>query len=324
MWTAVGGMAAAAGPVIGGVLVELSWRWVFLVNLPVGALAGVLALRVLREHRDETDGRRPDLAGALLLTGGIAALALGIVEGPDWGWTSARVIGSLAGAVVLIAGFAWRSARHPSPIVEPALVRVRSFSVATIAALLFNLAFSAMLLSLVEFMTGVWHYSSIRTGLAISPGPLAVPFVAVLGPRLARRWGATRVAIAGTLLFGIANAFWALRVGADRAYAADMLPGLIAGGIGFALALPMLLTTASRSLPPRRFATGSAVVTMARQVGTVLGVAILIVILDGAAGDVVGAFHTSWIVVAIASAAAAITCLFLSSRGNNPPRTNAA
>src|SRR3954454_9918419 len=90
-WAAVGGVAAAAGPPIGGLLVQLSWRWVFLVNLPVAVLAVVAGVRFLREERDPSATRLPDLLGAALLTAGVAALTAGIVEGPSWGWSSGRV-----------------------------------------------------------------------------------------------------------------------------------------------------------------------------------------------------------------------------------------
>ncbi len=319
IWTAVAAMAAAAGPTVGGLLVEVSWRWVFLVNVPVGVLAAVVGLRVLQEQRNDEAGRRPDLIGALFLTLGVAALSLGIVEGPDWGWGSARIVGSFAAAAILTAGFAWRSARHPSPIVEPALLRVRSFAVATVAALFFNASFAVMLLGLVQYMTDVWGYSALRTGLAISPGPLAVPLVATRGQALVRRWGSLPVVLAGTLLFGAGGLYWFLRTGAERAYATDLLPGLIAGGVGFGLTLPVLFTVAARSLPPERFATGSAVVTMARQIGAVLGISILIVLLDSADGDIVGAFHNGWLVMAATSAAAALTCLFLRTGPRDAP-----
>src|SRR3954469_10766736 len=108
LWAAVGGTAAAAGPVLGGLLVELSWRWVFLVNLPVGVAAIVAGARVLREIREE-GAERPDVVGAGLLTGGVATLIAAIVEGPDWGWSDPRVVALFAAAVVLLGAFAWRS-----------------------------------------------------------------------------------------------------------------------------------------------------------------------------------------------------------------------
>src|SRR3954454_8833355 len=114
-WAAVGGVAAAAGPPIGGLLVQLSWRWGFIVNLPIAVVALVAGLRVLREERDPQASRLPDLPGALLFTAAIAALTAGIVEAPSWGWTSPRVLGLLLGSVALLAALAWRSSRPPVP-----------------------------------------------------------------------------------------------------------------------------------------------------------------------------------------------------------------
>src|SRR4051794_4997788 len=147
VWAAVGGVAAAAGPPVGGLLVQGGWQLVFLVNVPIGIALFVVAARVLHEQREEAGAPRPDLLGALLLTAAIATLTLGIVKAPDWGWGSARVIGLLAGAFLIGVAFWTRSQRHPTPVVEPALIRQRTFALANAAGLLFFMAFGAMLLS---------------------------------------------------------------------------------------------------------------------------------------------------------------------------------
>src|SRR3954452_25289855 len=126
IWAASGAVAAAAGPPVGGLLVQASWRWVFLVNLPVGVLTLVAALRTLREERDPAATGLPDVVGALVLAGGMGALTAALVEGPVWGWGSQRVVGLLAIAVVLLAVFARRIVTHPVPVIEPELLRVRS------------------------------------------------------------------------------------------------------------------------------------------------------------------------------------------------------
>src|SRR4051795_13148322 len=151
IWAATGGIAAAAGPPLGGLLVEASWRWVFLINLPIGLAAAVAAWRVLRESSDPAHARRPDGPGAALLTAAVALLALGLVKAPDWGWGNVRTIGALALSVVALIAFVRRSARHPSPVVELSMLRVRSFSMATTAAFLFSAGFGAMLLGGVLF-----------------------------------------------------------------------------------------------------------------------------------------------------------------------------
>ena len=291
VWAAVGGVAAAAGPPLGGLLVEGSWRLVFLVNLPVGLAAGVAAVRLLRESRDEAHAQPLDLLGTALLAGSVALLALGLVEAPDWGWGDVTTLAVLAAAITGLALFWTRCLSHPSPVVEPDMLRVRSFAAACLAALLFSIAFGAMLLGTVLWMTGVWGDSILRAGLSIAPGPLMAATFAVPAGHAAARFGQRTLAGVGNLLFAAGSVWWLTRLGAERAYVTEMLPGLLLTGIGVGLTLPSLSSAAASSLPPGRFATGSAVLTMSRQLGVVLGVAILVAVLgDGRDFDGVWAF----------------------------------
>lgn len=311
IWAAVGGMAAAAGPVVGGLLVASDWRWVFVVNLPIGIATLVVGPRVLPASTPQRDETTPDAVGAVLLTVAIGALALGLVKGGDWGWTSAAAVATAAVAVAGIAWFLRRSATHVSPLVELPLLRVRSYAGPTLAALLFTVAFSSMLLSLVLYMSQVWHWSALRLGLAAAPGPLMVPPVAVSAGRLVQRYGAGRVAALGCTTFAVGVSWWAVTTDVVPGYASGVLPGLLLTGLGVGLALPTLIGAATASLPPARFATGSALVTMARQIGAVLGVAVLIAVLgrpetvDAAAA----AFDRGWLWTAGAAVAAALASL---------------
>ncbi|MFJ6793755.1 MFS transporter [Streptomyces sp. NPDC091268] len=307
-WASIGGIAAGLGPVAGGLLVEAGWRWVFLVNVPVGIAAFALGVMVLPSPARAAAERSPlpDLFGAALLTGSIATLALGLIKAPDWGWTSAGTLGALAAAVLLALWFVRRSARHPVPIIELPLLRVRSFASAAAALTLFTVAFAGMLLGAVLWCQGVWGYSALRTGLAIAPGPLLVPPVALrIGPAVAR-FGAGRIALAGTVLFATGILWWAATLGAGTAYAASLLPGMVLTGLGVGMTLPVLTGVSAAALPPDRFATGSAITSMGRQIGAVLGVAILVGILGSPAPeDAVAAFRYGWYAVAAASLLAA-------------------
>lgn len=172
LWGATGAVAAAAGPSLGGVLVDWQgWRAVFFVNLVIGIPALVPARRLLRESR-EPQTLFPDALGAVLLAAGLGALALAIVEGTEWGWSSIRVAGAFGGSVLLLVAFVWRSARHPAPVIELSLFRVRSFAVANAGGFVFALGFFAYLLCGVLFLTGVWHYSILKAGFALTTGPL--------------------------------------------------------------------------------------------------------------------------------------------------------
>jgi EmrB/QacA subfamily drug resistance transporter len=312
-WTAVGGVAAALGPVLGGLLVQASWRWVFLINVPIGILAIVAAFRTLPDVRREDAGRMPDVAGAVLLTASIGILSLGLVRGDTWGWSSGRAVGSFAAAFVLLVAFLISSARHPAPVVELPLLRIRAFSTANVATLLFSAAFAGMILSTVLWCQNVWGYSALRTGLAIAPGPLMVPPLAIAAGPLAKRVGAGPVAAVGNLFFALAVLYWPLRVGTTPHYASDFLPGMMFGGVGVGLALPTLVASGATVLPAPRFATGSGILNMSRQIGAVLGVAILVGIVGSptSAGSALNAFKHGWYGIVVLAAVAAVASLFL-------------
>jgi EmrB/QacA subfamily drug resistance transporter len=307
LWAAVGGTAAAAGPVIGGLLVELSWRWVFLVNIPIGIAAIVAGTRVLHEIREE-GAERPDLVGAGLLTAAVATLIGGIIEGPDWGWADGRVLGLFGVALMLSVAFVVRSGRHPVPVVEPALVKVRAFAAANIAGVFFFIGFSAMLLGSVLWLTEVWGETALGAGLKIAPGPSMAALFAVGGGILSGRIGPRAVGAVGGLLFALGGVWWATHLGATEHYASDYLPGMLIGGAGVGLVNPALAGAATAQLPPTRLATGSAVLTMSRQLGSALGVALLVAVLGTpSSADVVATFDNAWwmmVAAAFASAAA--------------------
>ena len=277
LWGAAAAAAAAVGPTLGGALVELSdWRLVFLVNLPLGAAILLASRRRLREPK-VADSRLPDLPGALMMALGLAAVTLGIVEGNEWGWTSAATLACFAAAVLLLAGVVERSRRHPRPIVEPALFAHRSFVIGNLGSLLFATAFFSLILGNVLFLTSVWGYTVLVAGLATLPGPVLSTVVAGPAGRLADRFGHRAVVVPGTLLFAVG--VMVLRsAGAEPDWLGLWLPGACLTGIGIGLAFPTLGSAAVRDVPVDRFATASAVNAAFRQVGAVLGTAILVAI----------------------------------------------
>jgi EmrB/QacA subfamily drug resistance transporter len=295
LWSAVGGAAAALGPPIGGLLVQASWRWVFLVNLPFAVVALVLGVRVLEEIRDP-DAHKSDLLGAALLTIAVASLVAAIVEGSDWGWTSARIIGAFALAVVAGTGLVLRSLRHPNPIIEPAVIRHRAVALADLSSLAFFGGFGALVLGGVLLLTGLWHESVLAAGFMIAPGPLLAGITAFPGGLLGARFGHRAVGTAGALLFAAGGVWWITHVGVTPDWVGAYLPGSVLSGIGVGLMLPSLGGAATAPLPPERFATGSALYVMTRQIGIALGVAGLVAILGVSTGEgAVHAFHHAWI-----------------------------
>ncbi len=327
-WTAVGGVAAALGPVVGGVLVAASWRWVFLVNVPVGVAALVFGWRLLPNVPGQ-NVPRPDALGALLITAGVAMLTLGLVKGDSWGWGSTTTVAVLASAVIVLALFVVHSMRHSNPLVDRALFRVRAFSGASLVAMLFSIAFGAMLLSIVLWEQDVWHWSALQTGLAIAPGPLMVPlFSFLVAGRLIARFGPGPVIGVGSTIFAAGIAWWALAVGLQPDYVGDILGGMLLTGIGVGLTLPTLMATAASSLPPHAFATGSAVVNTLRQIGLAIGVALLIALLGSPSSptEVLTAYQGAWTVIAaVALVGGVLGAVLLGARRRSPgPATRLA
>ncbi len=328
-WTAVGGLAAALGPVVGGVLVAASWRWVFLVNVPIGIAAVAIGWRRLPQVPGHPV-QRPDALGAVLVTAGVAALTLGLVKGNDWGWGSVATLTALIGSVGSLSLFALHCARHRNPLIDAGLFRVRAFSGSSAVALTFSVAFGAMLLSVVLWDQQVWGWSALRTGLAVAPGPLMVPlFSFLVAGRLIARFGPGPVIAGGATAFAAGVAWWALAAGLTPDYAGEMLGGMLLTGMGVGLTLPTFMATGAASLPAASFATGSAVVNMLRQVGLAVGVAVLVAVIGTphSPADELSAFQHGWIVIAatsLAAAAAGGVLLRRPGRGRESDRVSAA
>ncbi|WP_306362931.1 MFS transporter [Nocardia sp. CC227C] len=307
LWVAFGGLGAALGPVLGGLLVEVHWRWVFLVNVPIGIVALVVGLRLLPNPAGD-GGRLPDLFGALTLIGSVAAFILALVKGEDWGWVSAGVLGGFAGAVALAVAFVMSSRAHRSPVVDPALLRLPNFALMIGNALLFNIAFAGMLLSAVLWAQQVWGWSALRTGLAIAPGPLVVPIVAVLAGRLIAKLGVGSVIAAGGIVFAAGILWWAAAITLTPDYVGGLLGGMLVTGLGVGLTMPTSFAAGTAALPPQRFATGSAVLSMARQFGLAIGVAVFVAVLGSPAGPdaTLEAYRHGWYVIAGAAVLAGL------------------
>jgi EmrB/QacA subfamily drug resistance transporter len=316
-WAAAGGLAAALGPVVGGLLVAASWRWVFLVNVPIGL--GALAVGWRRLPRVEGHPvPRPDALGAALVTAGTGALTLGLVKGNVWGWSAAPTLLTLVGAVAALSLFALHCTRHHNPLVDAALFRVRTFSGASVVAALFSVAFGAMLLSVVLWDQEVWGWSALQTGLAVAPGPLMVPlFSFLVAGRLITRFGPGPVIGAGAGVFAAGVLWWALATGVAPDYAGEMLGGMLLTGIGVGLTMPTFMATGASSLPPQSFATGSAVVNMLRQVGLAVGVSLLVAVLGTPSGAAAQrtAFHHGWILITAVALASGVAGLLVLGSG---------
>jgi EmrB/QacA subfamily drug resistance transporter len=318
-WTAIGGLAAALGPLIGGVLVTFNWRWIFIVNVPIGLVAILIGWWRLPEVEGH-DVPRPNPWAALLVTLGIGALTFAIVKASDWGWGSPGVGGSLAVAIVALGAFVRHCLRSKNPFVDPSLFKVRPFTGASLVMAPYSAGFGAMLLSVALWEQTAWGWSALKTGLAIAPGPLFVPLTSLLfAGKLIKRFGAAAVITAGVLLFSGGLMIWAMTLGPEPAVL-PLVGGISVIGIGVGLTFPTLMGVSAGSLPPRLFATGSGVVNMIRQAALAIGVAIFVTIVGTptSLAERVAAFHRGWwIMAAVALLGLVPTYLYIRRRENN-------
>jgi NTE family protein len=308
IWTATAAVASGVGPSLGGALIDAwGWRAVFLVNVPLGVLAVPLAVRLLAEQRDEA-GRMPDLLGTALLAGAVGTLALGIVQGGTWGWDGAAVLGCFGAAVVLGLLAVRRVARHTSPIVAPELLRVPSFAAANAATLVVAAAFYAAILCNVLFLTTVWRLSVLEAGLAVTPAPLVAVLAAGLAPRITGRFGDRGAIASGALLLAAGVGWFALETGTTTAFVEQWLPGMVLVGAGVGLAFPALGNAALTAVPDAQLGTATAVNATARQIGAVVGIAVLVAILGDAGQIEAASFARGWtFCAALAAGVAALT-----------------
>ncbi|MFE9657802.1 MFS transporter [Micromonospora sp. NPDC006431] len=273
VWGALAGLAAAVGPIIGGVLVSsLSWRWIFFVNVPIGVIALALTMLRVAESRDE-QAKRPDWPGFAIFSGALAALIYALIEAGRSGFTGAEVIACFAAAAVLLIAFLLVEARSSHPMFELRLFRVPTFVGGDIAA--FGLSFSifAMLLYVVLYLQNVLGYSALQTGvrlLVLSAGVLVastvagwlsekVPIRTIVGP------GLVLVGVGLLLMRGLtAASSWT-----------HLIPGLIMAGVGVGFVNPPLASTAVGVVETRRSGMASGINLTFRQVGLATGVGLL-------------------------------------------------
>ncbi|WP_431985586.1 DHA2 family efflux MFS transporter permease subunit [Streptomyces griseoflavus] len=273
-WTAVGAGGGAAGGFVGGLLVDtLSWRWVLLINVPVGVLVLAGGARWLTGGR-AGGGRRLDLPGAVLVTAGLATLAFGVSQTEVEGWAAGATLAPLGAGLALIALFLLVEARAKAPLMPLGLLRLRSVGSANVATFLTGSAMFCMWFFMTMYAQNVLGYTPLEAGLALVPSSLAVVLGSQLAPRLMRRAGARTVAVSGTLI-ALTGCAWQSTMTVDGTYlTAIMFPGVLMM-LGTGLAGTPLATVAMSGAAPGEAGLVSGLVNTSRTMGGSLGLAVM-------------------------------------------------
>lgn len=276
VWGGIAGLGGTMGLVVSGALTGLaSWRWIFLINLPVAAAALVLMPRLVAESRAPDPARRLDVPGAVLGTGAVVALVYGLLQTAESGWGHADSVVPLVLAVVLAAAFVAVEARTAEPLVPASFLAVRSRLVANGATLLVSASLYAMAFLLMLHLQSVLHYEPLTAGLAYLPYGAGILTGVWLSSRVVAAVG-MRWALVVSLLTTAAGNLLLAGIEPGDGYAAGVLPGLLVTSLGCGLALPALATAALTDTDEHDAGVGSAVFTSMQQIGGAIGLATLV------------------------------------------------
>ncbi len=282
-WAATGSLGAAAAPSLSAVVVDLtSWRVVYLLLVPVVAAIAIVGPRLLHDSGPIGERQALDLLGIPMGTAAIGLLALGIIEGPRWGWTSPPILAAFTGFVILAPLFVVRSLRHSAPLLNLRLFTNRAVWSANLANIFMAMMGLSIWLVWPLFLTQIWGYSLLRAGLAITPGPVCSALVGVIAGRLADRHG-PRLLISIGSMFPILAMLWMVwRFGPEPHYVTVFLPATILFSLGFGLTFSPLNGAALRGVDPSAFGEVNATFNTVRNLGGGLGVAIVVALLGNA------------------------------------------
>lgn len=279
-WGAVGAMAAALGPGLGSFIIDtVGWQWAFYINIPVGLICLWRGTTILKESVNPRDKIRFDLIGMLILIFGVGAIAFGIVEYNSTHLAKLDLIKIIISGLFMIAGFVWWAKYKKDPLIDLSLFNNRTFRYVNFASLTFSIAFSMMFFAFFFWMTSIWHYSLPEAGIAITPGPLTVIPFAIIAGKIASRIGHRPLLITGCITYALSGLWYMLIPDQTVSYAAHWLPGLFLSGMSIGLVMPSLSAAAVHGLPAKDYAIGSAINQAIRQIGTVIGVAVTVLLL---------------------------------------------
>lgn len=310
VWGAMGALGAAFGPSVGALLIDAwDWRLIFLINVPLGLAILTLAPRLVEESRDETTSGPLDLVGVPVGVVGVALVMFGIVRTEEHGWTDATVLMLVVFGLAVLPVVVWRSAHHPSPLIDLSLFRIRSFSVATAAFWVYSLAFTAGFLLNSFMMQRLWGMSVLATGFGLSPGPMIASISSVRLGGLADRIGHRWVVAVGSLLAAAGYAWMRFMFTEEQQYVLVYLVPVVPLSVGIGATIAGFQSAAMAEVAPHQFASANATVRTIQQVGFAIGISVVVTL---ASGFTVAGFENAytWVVACFVGSGIVMAALY--------------
>lgn len=274
-WSGLGGVAGAIGPLLGGYLIAVgSWRWIFVINVPIGGVVMLLSMRHIPESRDPTATKGFDLSGTILAIVALASVTYGLIQGPSHGWTSRTVVVAfvVGGLTSILFPFIERASK--APMLPLGIFRVRQFSITNAVTFVVYGALGGALFLLPLQLQIADHYSPFESGLALMPITLILLLLSARSGRVASRIGPRLQMTAGPIIVGVGLAMLT-RLTTDASYVFGALPGVVVFGLGLAITVAPLTATALGALPDEHAGLASAVNNDVARIAALVAVAIL-------------------------------------------------
>jgi EmrB/QacA subfamily drug resistance transporter len=314
LWSAMGAFAAAVGPGFGSWLIHhYSWRWIFLINLPIGIYAWLHSNASIAESNRAGQSSGVDGLGILLLIAGVSLIALGIVKTEDANWPTRWIYISVATGLAVLIGFVFWASYRKDYAIDLSLFNEKSYCYVNLASFVFGIAFTMMFVSSFLFLMGIWKFPQNIAGWAVTPGPLVVIPVAILSSRWAGKIGHRPLLLTGGFMYAASNLTMSIMITDQSAFLSLWLPAQIVGGIAVGLLLPALSGAAVAKLSPQQFGVGGGVNNAIRQMGGVIGVAAAVALV-GKVGAELAQFKTMYLILASAGLLTALLCLPIDTR----------
>ncbi len=322
-WGATGSLGAAFGPSLGSVLIRLgSWRLVFLINVPICLAVLYLARRIFNESRNPDASGRIDLLGVPIGTVGVAMVMFAIVESEQWGLTSLRVLAlAIIGSALLVL-LIWRSGHHPEPLLDLSLFRHRSFASSNAAVALYSMGFTSGFLLNSLLLQNLWDQSILRTGAALTPGPLLATATSLVAGRWGDRYGHRWLIGLGSLLLALPPLLFLLVLSDTPQVWTLFVPISLISGLGTGLSIASWFSAAVSDVGPARFGVANATLRTIMQVFYGVGTSVVITLLASQAG--LGGYQRAWVWVSATMALSAALVVATFPTGSSSSRRAAA